>query len=212
MSGLFGQSGHYELSRSSAANTYVWKDDTSAGERFEFGVLPFARNEKKDWEAVWEHAKNGNLDAIPADVRVVSYRTLRAIAADFDRPTGIIRTCHVFWGPTATGKSRRAWEEAGLSAYSKDPRSKFWCGYQGETNVVIDEFRGGIDISHLLRWLDRYPVRIEIKGSSRPLVGETFWITSNICPHAWYPEADYATVEALLRRLTIVDFTPINDI
>jgi len=29
-------------------------------------------------------------------------------------------------GTTGMGKSRRAWEEAGLNAYPKDPRSKFW--------------------------------------------------------------------------------------
>lgn len=206
----FGNDCHAELSRSSAANAYVWKDDTSDGGRFEFGVCPFARNEKKDWEAVWENAKSGDLDAIPADVRVVSYRTLRAIAADHDRPTGIVRSCYVFWGASGTGKSRRAWDEAGMEAYSKDPRSKFWCGYQNEEHVVIDEFRGGIDIAHLLRWLDRYPVRIEIKGSSKPLVGSKFWITSNIAPRDWYPDCDEETLTALVRRLDITHFAPIN--
>jgi len=76
----------------------------------------------------------------------------------------------------------------------------------GERNIVIDEFRGGIDISHLLRWLDRYPVRVEIKGSSRPLVGEKIWITSNLEPAWWYPDCDQQTKDALMRRLTITEF------
>lgn len=122
----------------------------------------------------------------------------------------MLRVCYVYWGPTGTGKSKRAWEESGLGAYGKDPRSKFWCGYQGQENVVIDEFRGGIDAAHLLRWLDRYPVRVEIKGSSRPLCAKTFWITSNLQPSAWFPELDSLTVDALLRRLTIIEF-PINN-
>lgn len=70
----------------------------------------------------------------------------------------------------------------------------------------MDEFRGGIDIAHILRWLDRYPVRVEVKGSSRPLVGSTFWITSNLAPRLWFPEADYETVEALMRRLIVTEF------
>lgn len=151
-------------------------------------------------------AKLGTLEAIPARIRVISYRTLRSIAADFDKPVAILRTVFVFWGPTATGKSRRAWLEAGDDAYCKDPRSKFWCGYQSEKNVIIDEFRGGIDIAHLLRWFDRYPVRVEIKGSSVPLVGSTIWITSNLSPDFWYPEVDEATRLALMRRLTITEF------
>lgn len=82
------------------------------------------------------------------------------------------RKVYVFWGPTGTGKSRRAWDEAGPDAYPKDPRSKFWDGYNGHSNVVLDEFRGAIDVSHLLRWFDRYPVLVEVKGSSRILSAE----------------------------------------
>ena len=98
---------------------------------------------------------------------------------------------------------RRAWEEAGLEAYAKDPRSKFWYGYRGEKKVIIDEFRGGIDVAHLLRWLDRYPVSVELKGSSRPLQAEQIWITSNLPPNKWYPDIDRETDQALLRRLHV---------
>lgn len=197
---------HAELSRSAAANEYVWKDTTSLGQRFCYGALPIQRNSKRDWEHIWKAAKSGDLDAIPADVRTVSYRTIRAIASDYDKPVGVVKECFVYWGRTGTGKSRRAWDEGGLDAYCKDPRTKFWCGYQGEEHVIIDEFRGGIDISHLLRWLDRYPVRVEIKGSSRPLMAKKIWITSNIHPRYWYPEVDPETFAALERRLNITEF------
>lgn len=204
---IFGTGIHGELSRSSAANEYVWKDDTAVdGTRFELGTIPFRRNEKKDWENIWNAAKSGDLERIPADVRVVSYRTLRAIASDHGKCVGMVRSVKVFWGSTGTGKSRKAWEEAGEEAYCKDPRSKFWDGYQDQTNVVIDEFRGGIDISHLLRWFDRYPVRVEIKGSSRPLVAKSFWITSNLSPEMWYIDVDQMTKEALMRRLEVTHF------
>lgn len=93
-----------------------------------------------------------------------------------------------------------------MDAYPKDPRSKFWDGYRGHQHVVIDEFRGGIDISHILRWLDRYPVIVEVKGSSTVLKAEGIWITSNLDPRCWYPEADEETVSALLRRLNITHF------
>lgn len=199
---------HAELTRSESAVDYVWKDDTRVeGTQFELGAKPFRRNSATDWESVWSSAVAGDLSRIPANVRVVSYRTIRAIAADYSVARPIVRTVNVFWGRTGTGKSRRAWEEGGMDSYAKDPRSKFWDGYQNEKNIIIDEFRGGIDIAHLLRWCDRYPVRVEIKGSSRPLAAEQIWITSNICPRAWYPDADGETLEALLRRLTVTQFT-----
>lgn len=203
----FGDKVHAELGRSEAAADYVWKEETRvAGTQFEFGVKPIRRNSKTDWESVWESAKKGDIDAVPASIRVQSYRTIRTIASDFSKVSGIERTTYVFWGRTGTGKSRRAWAEAGLDAYGKDPRSKFWDGYQDQQHVVVDEFRGGIDISHLLRWTDRYPVRVEIKGSSKPLCATTIWITSNLDPRLWYPELDSETVDALLRRLTITHF------
>lgn len=204
---VFGRTTHCELTRSESVIEYVWKDETAVPDtRFEFGAKPIRRNSQTDWEQVWKDAQKGDLDAIPPNIRVVSYRTLRAIGSDYDKPRPIVRTCFVFWGLTGTGKSRRAWEEAGLDAYAKDPKTKFWCGYQGESNVVLDEFRGGIDIAHMLRWLDRYPVRVEIKGSSRPLVAGTIWITSNLEPKWWYPDVDEQTKDALMRRLTITEF------
>jgi len=148
----------------------------------------------------------GDLAGIPAQIRVQSYRTIRAICSDNAKPVGMVRTCSVYWGRTGTGKSRRAWEEAGMDAYTKDPNTKFWCGYNGQRNVVLDEFRGRIDVSHLLRWLDRYPVNVEIKGSSVPLCAERIWITSNLDPRTWYPELDEETVLALVRRLNITHF------
>lgn len=68
---LFGDSAHCELSRSSAANEYVWKEDTRIeGTQFELGVLAFKRNSQTDWDAVLRDAKRGRLDTVPADIVV----------------------------------------------------------------------------------------------------------------------------------------------
>lgn len=84
---------------------------------------------------------------------------------------------------------------------------EWWCGYRGEKHIVVDEFRGVVDVSHVLRWWDRYPVRVETKGGSRPLLATHYWITSNLDPRAWYPDLDEDTVDALLRRLNIIHLT-----
>jgi len=185
----------------------VWKEETSvAGTRFELGVLPVRRNEAKDWQTVFDLAKAGDLESIPASILVPHYSALKKIKVDYLKPVATIREVYVFWGPTGTGKSRRAWDEAGLHAYPKDPRTKFWDGYQSQKHVIIDEFRGVIDIANLLRWFDRYPVIVEVKGSSACLVATKIWLTSNLAPEFWYPDADPATVAALFRRLKIEEF------
>lgn len=151
-------------------------------------------------------AKQGQIDDVFDDIYIRYYSTLQRIASDNERPVAQEKNVCVFYGRTGTGKSRRAFEAAGESAYVKDPRSKFWCGYRGEPHVIIDEFRGGIDISHMLRWLDCYPVRVELKGSSAPLKAERIWITSNLHSRQWYPELDEETVKALLRRMVVTEF------
>jgi len=208
---IFNGFGHWELSRSSAADDYVWKEDTRDGEPFELGCRPLKRNDTTDWDKVRVDACAGTFDDIPADIFIRHYSSLCRIRADYLQPIAQERSCTVFWGATGTGKSRRAWQEAGISAYSKDPRTKFWCGYSGESSVIIDEFRGSVDIAHLLRWLDRYPCRVEIKGSSYPLMATHYWITSNLPPTMWYPELDTATYRALERRMNIIHIDePVN--
>lgn len=202
---------HAEPTRSKCAEDYVWKDATSIpGTRFELGKKSFKRNCPHDWETIRDHAKRGELDNIQADLYVRHYGNLRRINQDNLAPIGIERDVYVYWGSTGVGKSRRAWNEAGVDAYPKDPRSKFWDGYRGQQNVVIDEFRGDIDIGHILRWFDRYPVIVEVKGSSVVLKAKTIWITSNLNPEYWYPMLDNMTKEALMRRLKIVEMTEEN--
>lgn len=197
---------HCELTRSAAANEYVNKLDTSVPDtQFEFGAKPICRNSKPDWESIWIAAQRRDLLAIPASIRVLSFRSLTSIGATYAIAPPVKRNAVVFTGCTGSGKSYRAWSEAGPEAYPKDPRTKWWTGYQSQTNVVIDEFRGGIDISHFLRWTDDYSVLVETKGSATPLLANRIWITSNLHPRDWYPELDPVTAEALMRRLTIIE-------
>lgn len=204
----FTPSTHVEMTRSSAANDYVWKDDTciDVALRFELGRMPIQRNKEKDWEKIWTNAKRGAIEEIPADVRVRSYKTLKQIEKDHMEPLAMERKVRVFWGASGLGKSRRAWYEAGITAYPKSPTSIYWDGYNNHSKVVIDEFRGGINISHVLRWFDRYPVCVECKFGACILAATDVWITSNVRPEEWYPELDEPTRRALLRRLEITEF------
>lgn len=178
-----------------------------AGTCFEYGTKPIDRSVKLEWESIWESAKRGAIEEIPS-IRIQSYRAIRSIGADYALPPALFRRATLYVGVTGSGKSRKAWAEF-PQAYPKDPRTKWWTGYQGQKDVIFDEFRGGIDISHLLRWLDRYPVNVETKGSSCPLLATTFIFTSNTKPEDWYPDLDAPTMAALMRRLTIVEF---NDV
>jgi len=123
----FCREAHVELTRSAAALDYVWKEQTRVADtQFELGTRPFRRSSNVDWESVWNLARLGDFLAIPASIRVQNYNSLRRIRSDYAAPAAIVRTCVVFHGPTGSGKSRRAWDEAGWGAYPKNPTTKFW--------------------------------------------------------------------------------------
>lgn len=204
---LGSRSAHCEPTRSEAANAYVFKDDTAVpNTRFEMGALQISRARRTDWDAVLGSAQRGDLQAIPSDILIRNYSAIRRIGVDFatpqPRPSINVK---VLWGPSGTGKTHRAWQEAGLDAYIKNPNTKWWDGYRGQTNVIIDEFVGRIDISYILTWLDKYPCFAEIKGFSVPLQAVNFWITSNIDPQFWYMDITDHQRAALLRRLNVVE-------
>lgn len=205
---LFGKDAHCEATRSEAYEKYCGKKDntTVEGTFFELGKKALKRNSKADWDEVWEAAKKGKIEDIDVSLRIRHYNTLKRIEKDYDKPTICEKEVFVFWGAAGTGKSHRAWEEAGLEAYIKDPCTKFWDGYQGEENVIIEEFKGDINLSHMLRWMDKWPVRFEVKFGTACSRVKRIWITSNVDPRNWYPQANSDQMAALIRRIKITHF------
>lgn len=205
----FHQSIHLEVSRSSAANEYVWKEDTRVdGSQFELGELPKSKARKADWDKVFDAAKSGEFDSIPKDILIRNYSAIKRIRVDnMQPPERPDITVHVYWGKSGVGKTRRAWHEAGepSDVYIKNPNTKWWDGYRGQKKVIIDEFTGRIDWSYLAVWFDRYPCNVEVKGFSVPLQATEFWVTSNLTPNNWYPDLTNEQQMALQRRICVTE-------
>jgi len=139
-------------------------------------------------------------------VYITHYSALKTISSDHARATFIDRTVRLFYGPTGTGKTHRAFDELGLSAFVKDPRTKWWDNYRGEEGVIIDEFRGDISISWILKWTDKYPVWVEPKRGCVPLRASQLIFTSNLPIEQWYPDLDPDSLAALKRRFTSIEY------
>ena len=102
----------------------------------------------------------------------------------------------IIYGPTGTGKTSAAWAMA-PQAYLLPPQQSssgtgWWDGYNGEADIIIDEFYGWLRYSFMLQLLDRYPLRVEFKGGSYNFVGRRIILTSNQPPSAWYDPTKYA--------------------
>lgn len=110
------------------------------------------------------------------------------------------KTVKWYYGGTGTGKTRRAILEGGDDYYISSRNLQWWDGYIGQKVVIIDDFRKDFCTFHeLLRILDRYPYRLQIKGGSVWLQADVIIITS-----CYEPDQVYDTREdkqQLLRRI-----------
>lgn len=110
----------------------------------------------------------------------------------------------IYYGPTGTGKTRRAYRLY-PSLYAKPAGTKWWDGYAGETVVLIDDFngKGQEHITYWLRVCDRYPLQVETKGGYVALAATHIIFTSNQHPDLWwYDNTDSEHRLAFLRRVT----------
>lgn len=119
-------------------------------------------------------------------------------------------TVFVTWiyGPSGTGKSTSAYEIAGQSSYPK-PGGKWWDGYDGQTDVIWDDYRGdNYPASDLYRLLQPYPVRVEIKGTSAYCAATNFIFTSIFAPWDLYPTEDKIQLIRRINHLIYFDRDP----
>lgn len=100
----------------------------------------------------------------------------------------------IYWGPTGTGKSLLA-SELLPNAFIMSNEKGWWDGYDGEADVIIDDFRPTWwGIGFMLNLLDRRAMRVEVKGSSVEFLARNIIITSNVDPKNWYA-ADWPAIQ-----------------
>lgn len=117
-------------------------------------------------------------------------------------------------GPTASGKSHWAFQEAGQDVFVVNAEGRntiWWDGYNFESTVIFEEFRPSwCTYAELLRFLDKWPLPLRVKGSKTWALWTKVIITTTHPWRNWYDVADSATGE-LARRITrVLKFTPAN--
>lgn len=89
--------------------------------------------------------------------------------------------------PIKTGKNEPLW----------------WDGYDGEKEVLLDDFSGKIALDDFLRLIDKYRVKVPIKGSFVNFVPDRICITTNVHYDEWYNYSKrQSSKQAMLRRIT----------
>lgn len=87
----------------------------------------------------------------------------------------------------------------------------WWDGYRAEEVLLIDDYDGWIGWSTFLRVLDRYPLRINVKGGHGWARYTKVIITSNVPYVDWYPmQQDQAPLARRIGFSMCTTGTPYN--
>ena len=202
-----------------AARKYCEKTDTRVEGPWYFGTKPGekvkVKGQRTDIESAARILVDGGSikDVIQeAPGMFVKYSTgLMKLEAFLVRPRNWMTELHILWGVSGSGKSHTAREEAGDNAYylpvPKKGAALWWDGYQGEEHVVIEDFYGEIDLHEMLKLVDKYPKKVQVKGAMVEFRAKKVWITSNSNWELWYATEFMKVSEhkyAFERRITSV--------
>lgn len=120
--------------------------------------------------------------------------------------------CYIYFGDAGMGKTEAAKEETlewggktfWMTLEAGMGGKVWWDGYDGEENIVIDEFEQQIRLSDFKRIIDSSPFKVPVKGGYVEFKAKRVWFISNLTPDTWYLKAaPGGTVQrnALQRRM-----------
>jgi len=176
----------------------------------ERGNCPVGAGKRTDLDSVKDKLKEtGRMaDVVEVATSYQSVRMAECILKYKEKPRDFKPHVSWYWGPTGTGKSKKAYEEMGLELYTCLSTGKWFEGYDAHENVLIDDMRKDFMKFHeLLRLLDRYAMRVECKGGSRQFLAKRIIITSAFHPSTLFDTRE--DLQQLLRRIDVIEeFAP----
>ena len=111
-----------------------------------------------------------------------------------------------YHGPTAVGKSHRAFEGYTPDTHYVWKDDKGWQdGYVGQPIVIINDFRGAIPYNDLLQMIDKWPYFVSRRGREpAPFLATKVIITSSLSPSKVYNKRDVEDdLAQLYRRIDV---------
>jgi len=212
---VFDNGTHFERSRGNPQQNkdYCTKPAGRVEGPWELGELP-KQGERTDLAAAAASLmRDGDIRAIDPAIFIKYASGCLKLAALAPPPRRddlkIITIC----GATGIGKSHICHDyDPDVYVVNMGNSGLWWDGYIGQKCVMFEEFKGQVQLQKMLQILDKYPLRLEIKGGLVPARFTVCFITSNYTPDKWYKNEDGSRNEelaALYRRLDIGDATAI---
>lgn len=208
---------HWEPRRGTRqqARAYTRKEESRLSGPWEYGQWSGGgQGARTDWAGLKDKLKSG---ASELDILEDNPREFFMYNRGIQRALSLLPTKKRTWktevyllvGPTGTGKSYWAFtEQSEKKGYVKQ-RSNWWDGYNGEADVILDDFYGWLPFDELLRLGDENPLLIQTKGGQAQFLAKRVFITSNRSPDLWYSsEKVRPYLAAFYRRVTKAYWCP----
>ncbi len=167
---------------------YCRKEETRLDGPFEYGEKKM-QGKRNEWHEAIEAVKDGASErelAMEFTATYIRYhkglnRVRMFVEAERDKPVDVLW----LWGPTGCGKTRYVYDN--YEAVYNKPEGPWFDGYDGDEVALFDDFEAvDIGITQLLKLLDRYPMKVPVKGGFVNWNPKTIVITSNYEPKVWY--------------------------
>ena len=210
------QTAHWEKKRGTIAEAvdYVTKEDTRVpdGIHIEIGERPIEGHEAATAQAAANRIREK--DDVQIEAQTILDRlnkgefiAWREIPVDIQMKSGFLMAYNkatrdmvgperedlkiiTIIGPPGCGKSYAISKLfPGAGRWIKGNNGNWFCNCKSEV-MVFEEFSGQIDLQSMLKYLDPYPLALEVKGGTEPAMYRLVIITSNTPIDAWYTAAD----------------------
>lgn len=213
----YHKTAHWETSRGTFEQNmeYCSKDKSHLCGPFQMGEPP-AQGKRNDLETLHTmvKAKATNSEILEATngkaarfEKCINFMRFVTMEKESDRQLQGVKVM-VLYGPTGCGKTYAAINIiTGGNYYKIETPSKagdklWFNGYEGQPYLILDDFSGGIDYRYLLVLLDKYKMKVEIKGGHTWACWTTVIITSNVHPSHWYsPTIDSAPLQRRINEI-----------
>lgn len=204
---------HVEVARGTPTqNIEYCTKDSEFTERGERPLDPKERGEvnKERWNEARAAAKEGRYDDIPSDLYIRYQSSFKRIRREDQPPPADLEPKEKYgvwiWGPPRTGKSHKARTE--YAPYYLKDMNKWWDGYEGEANALLDEFEPNhaqFMTSFLKRWADRWTFSAETKGAKLVIRPQQIVVTSNYSMEECFHGVDLIAMKSRFQEIHLTE-------
>lgn len=189
------------------ARTYCSKVETRITGPWILGTDEIVSDEPEwNWIGVCKAVEEGKLSEVPLWAQVAFEKRIASLFRLMITPRNKMCELILIIAPSGTGKSKLANHVApsAIRPIVKHDGEVWYEGYIGQKVAIFDNVSSQkiMKYDHLLELVDRYPMVLNVKGSSAPCAIETVIITSVSNYKTWWKYPEIVDFSELERRIT----------